>query len=36
MNPFVNTDRMEDHLVWVHWVRAAEGQILQYLQLKLD
>lgn len=26
---------MEDHLVRVHRVHAAEGQILQYLQLKL-
>lgn len=30
MNPLVNRDRMEDHFVWVHWVHAAEGQILQY------
>lgn len=29
-NPFVNPDWMEDHLVWVHRVSTAKGQLLQY------
>lgn len=28
MNPFISPDRMEDHLVWVHRIHTAGGQIL--------